>query len=337
MDEALALANILTASVFASAIRLATPYIFAAIGETFAQRSGVLNLGVDGIMLMGAFGAFYAVFLGENNPELLPPILQGIHPNLLGVIVAMIIGGLMGLAMAFVSVTLKAKQGISGIGLYLFGLGLSEMLFQELVGTPQSVSGFQDVSIPALSDIPVIGEIFFSHTLLVYVAFLLVPISAFVMNRTPFGLMIRAVGQNPEAADAMGVSVSQVRYTTVIIGGVFAGLAGASLTIAVGKVFLQNLTAGLGFIAVALVYFGGWRPYGVLLGAMIFSFVNALQLQISVVAGDQIILNLGLFRLEFPTDLTVMAPYIITIVALVFASKRTEQPTALTKPFERGE
>ncbi len=311
---------IFTASVFASAIRLATPYIFAALGETFAQRSGVLNLGVDGMMLMGAFTGFYAVFITQQEGTLSEPLSL-----LFGVLIALIVGGLMGLAMAFVSVTLKAKQGISGIGVYLFGLGLSELLFQQWVGTPKSVSGFPRITFPILTDIPVLGEIFFHHNLLVYVAFALVPISAFVLNRTTFGLMIRAVGQNPEAADAMGVSVAKVRYATTTIGGMLAGLAGASLSIALINLFQQNLTAGQGFIAVALVYFGGWRPWAVAAGAMLFSFVNALQLQIKVIG------------LDIPSEFAVMAPYVITIIALVFASKRQEQPTALTKPYERGE
>lgn len=305
--------DILTASVFASAIRLSTAYIFAAVGETFAQRSGVLNLGVDGIMLMGAFFSFYVVFQTDNL--------------LFGVLVALFVGMLMGLAMAFVSVTLKAKQGISGIGIYLFGLGMSELLFQEFIGTPKSVGGFPRIDFPVLSDIRFlgIGEIFFNHHLLVYVAFALVPLSTYILNRTTFGLMIRAVGQNPEAADAMGVSVARVRYATVIIGSALAGLAGASLSIAQLKVFQQNLTAGIGFIAVALVYFGAWRPYGVLAGALLFSFVNALQLQIKTIG------------VNIPSEFAVMAPYVITIIALVFASKRHEQPTALTKPFDRGE
>jgi simple sugar transport system permease protein len=303
--------NILTASVFASTIRLATPYIFASIGETFAQRSGVLNLGVDGIMLMGAFFGFYAVYATGSV--------------IIGVLAALGIGLLLGLATAFISVTLKAEQGISGIGMYLFGLGMSELLFQRLIGTPQSVSGFSRINIPGLTDIPIIGQIFFNHNPLVYVAFALVPTAAFVLNRTTFGLMIRAVGQNPEAADAMGINVVRVRYMTVSIGGMMAGLAGASLSIALLNVFQQNLTSGLGFIAVALVYFGRWKPFGVLIGSLLFSFVNALQLQI------------GSIGVAIPSEFAVMAPYVITIIALVFASKRMEKPTALTKPFERGE
>lgn len=307
--------DILKASVAASAIRLATPYIFASLGETFGQRSGVLNLGVDGIMLLGAFAAYYAVFETGNL--------------LLGVLAALIVGMLLGLAMAFISVTLQAEQGISGIGLYLFGLGLSELLFQKTVVTPTPINGFPRINLPILTDLPVLGEIFFHHNLLVYVAFALVPISAFVLNRTTFGLQIRAVGQNPEAADAMGISVARVRYMTVTLGGGFAGLAGASLSIALLNIFQSNLTSGQGFIAVALVYFGAWRPYWVMGGALLFSTVNALQLQIKTIENA-----LGI---NVPSEFAVMAPYVVTIITLIFASKRVEQPTALTKPFERGE
>lgn len=305
------LGDLLTASVVASAIRLATPYIFAALGETFGQRSGVLNLGVDGMMLLGAFGAFYTVYQTESL--------------LLGILVAIGLGVLMGLAMGLISVTLQAEQGISGIGVYLFGLGMSQLLYQQTIGTPKSVDGFGRIEFPILTDIPFFGQAFFNHNLLVYVAFALVPISTFILNKTTFGLQIRAVGQNPQAADAMGVNVARVRYSTVVIGGVMASLAGASLSIAQLNTFQENLTAGLGFIAVALVYFGGWRPVGVMIGALIFSFVNALQLQIQAKGYD-----------EIPSEFATMAPYVVTIIALVLATKRTEKPTALTKPFDRG-
>ncbi len=310
------LAEIITASVFASTIRLATPYIFASLGEMFSQRSGVLNLGVDGVMLLGAFFSFYIVYQTDSL--------------LLGVCAALLIGGLMGLATAFISVTLKAEQGISGIGIYLFGLGMSELLYKELIGTPRTVAGFPNINLPVLSDLPWVGEIFFQHNLLIYVAFALVPISHFILNRTTFGLQIRAVGQHPEAADAMGVSVTRVRYITVTLGGMLSGLAGAALSIALLKVFQQNMTAGRGFIAVALVYFGGWRPYGVLAGAILFSFVNALQLQADVIGFE-------LMGWQIPSEFSNLLPALITIVVLVFTSKRKEKPTALTKPFERGE
>jgi ABC-type uncharacterized transport system permease subunit len=229
----------------------------------------------------------------------------------------------MGLAMAFVTVNLQAEQGISGIGFYLFGLGMSDLLFQQMLGTVETVNGFPPLHIPFLSDIPVLGVIFFNQSILVYLAYALVPIAWFVLNRTTLGLKIKSVGENPEAADSLGVSVAGVRYFTLIQGGMLSGLAGASLSIGLLNVFQQNMTSGIGFIAVALVYFGGWRPFGVLLGALLFSMVNALQLWIQVL------------RLPIPSDFAVMMPYVLTILALVFAVQRVRQPSALTKPFER--
>lgn len=296
--------------VLTSGIRLATPYLFAALGETLGQRSGVLNLGVDGIMLMGAFSGFYVV-LNTGNVWL-------------GLLMAMIVGGLMGLAMAFISVTLHAEQGISGIGVYLFGLGMSDLLFQKLIGNVETAQGFTEVPIPLLSQIPVIGDIFFNHNFLTYLAYLLVPATWFLINKTTFGLKIKAVGENPEAADSLGVNVAQVRYITVTLGGVLSGIAGASLSIALLNVFQQNLTNGLGFIAVALVYFGGWRPIGVLVGSLIFSMVWSLQLWVQVLG------------LPIPSDIAVMMPYILTILVLVVSAQRVRAPSALTKTYERG-
>ncbi len=297
--------------IASSGIRLATPYLYATIGETFGQLSGVLNLGVEGIMLMGAYSGFYVTFKTGN------PVL--------GLLAAILVGGLMGLGMAIISVTFQAEQGISGIGVYLFGLGMSDLLFQKSLGTVETVSGFQPVEIPFLSQIPVLGQIFFRHNLLVYAAFLLVPVAWFIINKTTWGLKIQAVGQNPAAADALGVSVSAVRYVTVTLGGVLSGIAGASLSIGLLNVFQQNLTSGMGFIAVALVYFGGWSPVGVLLGSLLFSLVNALQNWVQVLG------------IPIPSDFAVMMPYVLTILALVFAVRKVTQPAALTKPFERGE
>ena len=296
--------------ILTSGIRLATPYLYAAIGETFGQRSGVLNLGVDGQMLLGAFVSFYLAFTTGNL--------------WLGLLGAMGAGALMGLAMAFVTVNLHAEQGISGIGFYLFGLGMSDLLFKMLLGTVETVKGFPKVHIPVLSNIPVIGEIFFQQNILVYGAFLLVPAAWFLLNKTTLGLKIRSVGENPEAADSLGVSVARVRYFTIILGGTLSGLAGASMSIALLNVFQQNMTSGLGFIAVALVYFGGWRAWGVLAGALLFSMVNSLQLWMQVL------------NVPIPSELAVMMPYILTIVVLVATVSRVRSPAALTKPFERG-
>lgn len=293
-----------------SGIRLAAPYLFAALGETVSQRSGVLDLGVDGIMLMGAFSAFYVVFETGNL--------------WLGVAASIGVGILMGLLMAIVSVTFQAEQGISGIGLYLFGLGLSSLLFRVLIGSVEGVSGFKELPIPLLSDIPVIGEIFFNHSILVYLAYIMVPVIWFLFEKTTLGLKVRAVGQNPEAADSLGVSVNRVRYFGVTFGAAMAGVAGATLSISLLNVFQENMTNGIGFIAVALVYFGGWRPLGVLLGSLLFATVNSLQLWGQVVG------------IPIPSDLMVMLPYVLTIIVLIFSTGQIRQPAALNKPFERS-
>ncbi len=309
MDEILTSGVII--GILTSAIRLATPYLYAAVGEAFAQSSGVVNLGVDGTMLITAFAAFFVV-LNTGNIWL-------------GLLAAILTGLVMGLLMSFISVTLKAEQGISGIGLHMFGLGLSSLLFNVLVGTVKTVTGFQPVKIPVLGDIPYIGEIFFNHSLLVYGGFLLVPIAWWVLDKTSWGLMIKSVGQNPAAADSLGVNVDKVRYSSVCIGAMLAGVAGASLSISLLNLFQDNLTAGMGFIAVALVYFGGWKPLGIMGGALLFSTVNAFQLWMQVLG------------VNIPSDVAVMLPYLLTIAALAVTVNRARQPAALNKPFERGE
>lgn len=296
--------------ILASGIRLATPYLYASIGETLSQKSGVFNLGVEGQMLLGAFTAFFVVFRTGSL--------------WLGLLAAVLSGLLMGVAMAVVSIELKAKQGISGIGFYLFGLGLSDLLFQKFLGTVETVDGFRPIYIPWLSDLPYLGKIFFNHNILVYGAYFMVFVAWFVLNKTTLGLKIKAVGDNPQAADSLGVSVRRIRYITVIIGGMMSGLAGASLSIALLNVFQQNMTSGLGFIAVALVYFGGWRPVAVMGGALLFSMVNSLQLWVQVL------------NINIPADFAVMMPYVLTIIVLLLTVKRVRPPAALNKPFERG-
>jgi simple sugar transport system permease protein len=262
-------------------------------------------------MLMGAFSAFYVVYETGNL--------------WLGVAAAIFVGILMGVLMSVISVTLQAEQGISGIGLYMFGLGLSSLLFRVLIGSVEGISGFTELHIPVLSDIPVIGDIFFNHSILIYLAYFMVLVIWFLFEKTTLGLKVRAVGQNPEAADSLGVGVNRVRYFGVIFGAAMAGVAGATLSIDLLNVFQDNITNGLGFIAVALVYFGGWRPLGVLLGSLLFATVSSLQLW-----GQALDIQL------LPSDLMVMLPYVLTIVVLIFSSGRVRQPAALNKPFQRS-
>lgn len=299
------------ASIGSSALEYAAPYIFAAIGETIGQRSGLLNLGVEGMMLMGGYIAFFIVTATGN----LLLALQG----------AILLGIIFGLITALLNVTLKAEQGISGIGVYIFGLGLSTFLFGITIGDIRTINGFPDLVIPGISSIPIIGEIL-TQNALVYAAFLLALLAWYLLNKTPFGLKIQAVGQTPRAADSLGVNVNRVRYITATIGGVLASVAGASLSIGVLNVFQQNLTSGMGFIAVALVYFGGWRVHQVVLGCLLFSTIDALKSWLQV-AGVGI-----------PSEFTLMLPYVVTLIVLAaVASRRVYAPDALTEPFERSE
>ena len=296
--------------LIATGIRLAIPYLLAALGEMMTQRSGVYNLGLEGIMLMGAFFGFYVTF--------------ATHSPMLGVIAAIIAGALMGLLMAFISVTLQAEQGISGIGLSLLGWGLSGLFFRLYVGGIQTIEGLNPWKIPVLGDLPVIGPMFFNHNVIAYFAFLLVPISWFVLFRTTWGLCVRAAGMTPQAVDTLGVSVTKIRYQCLILGGMLAGLAGATLTVANAHMFADNITAGRGFIAIALVYFGRWSPWGILAGSLLFSMADSFQLWVQVLG------------INFPYELAVMLPYIVTIVALMVSFGRVWPPAALGKPYERG-
>ncbi|MGB1387125.1 MAG: ABC transporter permease, partial [Ilumatobacteraceae bacterium] len=300
------------AATLASGIRLATPFLLASLGEMIGQRSGVLNLGVEGVMLIGAFVAYYTMLKTGSA--------------LTAISAALLAGLAMGFLYALITLVMQAEQGISGIGVFLFGLGFTDLLFQKQVGTPIPVKGLNEVSIPLLSDIPVIGEVLFQHSLLVYVAFILVPIAWFIIEKTTFGLNVRAVGETPEAADTLGVSVQRTRLFTILIGNTLAAAAGAALALELG-IFQQNLTSGRGFIAIALVYFGAWRPLGVMSGALLFGLVSATVNQwktIGIIEGAA-------------SSLASMAPAVLTIIVLVMVSRRIAAPSALTRPFTRSE
>jgi general nucleoside transport system permease protein len=301
---------ILTATV-ASAIQYASPFLLAALGETVGQRSGVLNLGVDGIMLLAAFACYYAAL--ETGSDML------------GILAGLGVGLALGLVTAFMSVTLRAQQGISGIGVFIFGLGLSDLLFVRLVGTPVPVNPLPNLDIPVLSNIPVLGRMFFQQNALIYLAFLLVPAISFVLYHTNYGTRVLAVGENPAAADSLGISVAHTRYSAVIFGCTMAGLAGAALLLLDG-IFQEDLTQSAGFIAVALVYFGAWRPAGVMTGSLLYGVVTAVVLQWK---------SLGIIPTS-AADLAATAPATITVLALVALAGRFKQPAALGKAYVRG-
>jgi ABC-type uncharacterized transport system permease subunit len=301
---------ILTATI-ASGIQLAAPFLLASLGETLGQRSGVLNLGVDGIMLLGAFATYYTAL---KTGDLRLAVLAGIA-----------VGVAMGVATGLMSVTLRAEQGISGIGVFLFALGLTSLLFLKLVGTPLPIDQPAKIEVPYLHTLPLVGKTLFTQDALVYCAFALVPVMAFLLNRTTYGMNVKAVGENPAAADSLGVSVARTRYAAVITGSALAGLAGATLLMDVG-IFQQNITNAMGFIAVALVYFGRWHPVGVLLGSLLYGLTQAIVLSWK---------GLGIIPVSL-SDLAAAAPAVITVLALLTVARRFRQPAALGKPYVRG-
>ena len=246
------------------------------------------------------------------------------YGNLLGLTGAVLAGVLMGLLFALVTVTFRASQGIAGIGLQMLGWGLSGTLFRHFVGGVTGVGGIQVMPIPYLSRLPFVGGVLFSHTPLVYLAFLLVPASWFLLHKTPWGLKVRAVGTHPRAADTTGINVNRTRYQALMLGGAMAGLAGAYLSLCQAKMFSDDLVAGRGFIAVALVYFGRWSPLGIMGGALLFSIAQSFQLSMQV------------WGIKFPYEFAVMLPYVLVIVVLALARKaRQLGPTDLGKPYNR--
>ena len=309
--------NMLT-NMLSMCIPFSVALLLASLGEMFNQRSGVFNLGCEGIMAIGAFLGMLIPFSIGKGGEV--PMVY----NLLGFLAAGCIGALLGLFFGVVTVTFRAPQGIAGIGLQMFGVGIAGTFFRTFVGGTQSIPGIPDVNIPLLSKIPFIGEIFFQTNIAAYLAYLFIPLAWYILFKTPWGLRVRAVGTHPRAADSMGINVNRTRYQALALGGALAALAGAYLSIAQAKMFSDELISGRGFIAVALVYFGHWHPLRIMGGALLFTFAQTFQTQIQ---------SLGI---NFPYELAVMLPYILVIVVLAFTSKnQTTAPTALGKPFNR--
>ena len=291
--------------------------LLAALGEMFNQRAGVFNLGCDGIMSLGAF-------LGFLPPYLLRGSAHASLANLGGFAVAAAAGALMGLLFALVTVSFRAPQGIAGIGLQMLGWGMAGTIFRHFIGGVTGVEGVSAWPIPLLSRIPYLGGILFNHNPVVYLALCAVPASWFLLMKTPWGLRVRAVGTHPRAADTMGTSVIRVRYQALALGGAMAGLGGAYLSLCQAKMFADDLVAGRGFIAVALVYFGRWSPFGILGGALLFSLAQALQLSIQVGG------------IKFPYEFAVMLPYVMVILVLALARRsRMLGPAALGRPYDR--
>ena len=293
-------------------LELSVPMAFAALGEVISERAGVINLGTEGVMLVGAICAFSVSFFLQSG--------------LLGVVIGAIAGALLGLLMAFISVSLKQDQILSGLGIYFLGLGLSGFLYEALfsgVGSTIRIEGLPKLPIPLLSEIPVLGNSLFSQDLVEYLAFVVLIIVIFVFGRTTFGLNLRAVGENPSAADTLGVSVTRIRYAAVMIGAALAGIGGAYLALSSHAFQAENITAGRGFIAVAMVYFGKWKPARAFFGTFLFGAAYLLGAFFQVV---------GSF---IPYYFLLMVPYILTLVMLVAIARGARQPTALGVPYTR--
>ena len=308
----------LLVNILSMTVPFSVALLLASIGEMFNQRSGVFNLGCEGIMAMGAFIGMLVPFLVGHGGA----VAGGW--NWLGLLLAAIIGALLGLFFGVIVVTFRAPQGIAGIGLQMFGVGTAGTLFRHFVGGTQSIPGMGDMPIPGLSRIPVIGPILFDQNPVVYLAFLFVPVAWYILFKTSWGLRVRAVGTHPRAADSMGINVSRTRYEALALGGALAGLAGAYLSICQVKMFSDELIAGRGFIAVALVYFGHWHPVKIMGGALLFSFAQTIQYNVQ---------GLGI---DLPYEFFVMLPYVVVIVVLAFTSRNQKgSPAALGKPFNR--
>lgn len=297
-------------SLFAAGVRLATPLVFAAMGGILAERSGVLNIGLEGMMIAGTFGGYIGGLLGADPWA--------------GALGGAMAGMLFGFLFAVMAVYLRADQVVLGTGINILGIGLSSYFYRAMykAGVSQFFPGFKVYPIPILSEIPGVGEIFFQQIPLVYLMYAIVPVMAFILYRTTWGLKLRAVGEHPEAADTAGISVHGVRLLAVTLSGAFAGLGGAFLSVGQLSAFTEGLVAGRGFIALAAVIFGRWDPLRSTLGCVMFGLADALQLRLQ---------NLGI---PVPIELFLMFPYLLTLVTFILFVSRARPPAALGRPYE---
>ena len=300
-------------ATFSRTLAYGTPLLLATLGEIYAERAGVLNLGVEGMMVIGAFAGF-AVAHTSGNPWL-------------GVLIASVVGGLFSLIHAFASITLRANQVVSGLALTMLGLGLSGVLGRRFEGWPL-LHPLEEVTVPGLSRIPVLGPILFDgQNALVYIAIALAVVLWYVLYRTRIGISIRAVGEDPATADSLGVNVARIRYLCVVVGGILAGMAGGYLSIAYRPSWTDGMTAGMGWIVIALTIFAFWNPLLGLVGAYFFAALFHLSFRLQAWVAPEILKAM---------------PYALAILVLIAVSRGTLQkrmgaPSALTLPYQRGE
>jgi general nucleoside transport system permease protein len=305
--------------LLSTAVAFAMPTALAAVGETVAERAGVLNLGLEGMLLSGALASFLvAYYVGSVA---------------LGTLAGVAIGVGLGALMAYLSVTLRTEQIINGIAIVLLAQGLTAFIFEELfAGAEQpTVAGIPDLEVPLLSEIPGVGEVLFEQNALFYISVALALGVSLLLLRTRFGLSVRAVGESPAAADAAAVPVARTRWVALLICGGMAGMGGAVLVLGQLNIFDTNVSAGRGWIAIALVIFGRWNPLLVLGGAFLFGFTDALQIRVQAVSGG--------ITSTVPTEMFAALPYVVTLIVMVAATVwagRDAQPSALGIPFRKG-
>ncbi len=294
-------------------VTIAAPFLLAALGELLMERAGILNVGIEGVMAVGAAMGFLATWSSGGS-------------YLAGLLAAMASGGALSLILAYYGISLRGQQITVGLGLLVFGLGLASLIYRAAVGVQFAAPRVQvlpPVSIPGLAQIPVLGEVFFAQDILVYVAFLLVPLVHWLLFQTPLGLRLRACGDNPRAADTLGVNVTALRYLATIVGGFLIGLAGAYLPLAITGGYSDGIVGGRGWIALMLVILGRWMPWVVVVGAFLFAYVEALQFR------------LALATKLVPPQFLLMLPYVLAILVLVRVYRGAQAPAALALPYDR--
>lgn len=304
-----------SAGLWAAVLRIATPLIFGTLGALICERAGVLNLGIEGIMTFGAMVGWMTVYQGGGL--------------WMGLLAAAAGGALFGLLHGAMTVFLGLSQHVTGLGITLFASSLSYFIFRlaiPVTGTPPTIVPFQTLHIPVLSDLPFLGASLFGQTAPTWLALALAGLLAWGMARTPLGLAVRLVGENPHAAEAQGIDPIRIRIGAVVAGSAFMGLGGAFLTLSAFNSFFPTMVQGRGWVCIALVVFSSWRPGRALLGAILFALFDAYQLRLQHVVGKAI-----------PYQIFLMIPYLMSIVALLVMSRRARVPQALMRPYRRGE
>jgi len=305
------LTGITLEGVLSATVRMAAPLLLVSLGGLFTARAGIINLALEGIMLMGAFTAFAGAYLSGSLA--------------VGLVSAMLGGTLTAMILGFLAINARANQTVAGVGINIAALGLTSYLFKVYFTGQGLLKGptFNQIAIPVLSEIPVVGPALFDQNLLTYLAFIMVPVVWYVLYKTPIGLTIRATGEHPKAVDTLGGNVTLIRYSCIIIMGCLVGIGGACLTIGQSGVFAENITAGKGYISLAIIIFGGFTPFGILGAAILFGFSEGLQLRLQT-AGSPI-----------PHQFLTMLPYILTLIALISFAGKSRAPAAIGKPYKR--